>query len=969
MNEDSKRGIIYFGGYPLRRDMSEECARIPECVAAEASLGLKDVWPKEEQIDFTPIDDFIEPWIEAGKKANIRVFTAHNCAFFSPRWLFEDRGIRLIHEGWFCDFETGTDGYRIHEGALISASSKNVISGKFALSCQPGKVLSTGSQQILKGEEEYLLQFDYRCFQDSELTVCLSSDRGRQITASRLFSAGEAGLKQIYLQTGDSAAWTMELTLEKGEISLDNLHLGQVSASLNRNTGFPDYFNPLFQQYWETLVHKLGECYNNHPSVDTVSIGGFGRWEEMILDTDEMGRYDRQWLACGYSDQAYLRLIRKNIDLFTRAFPDKELELQLAYGLDQVSDKALMYRRMASEAAARGLSLKQNGLSEKYDAWENSDNSHASWVFNRLKFSNDVKLTHETGGQVYNNYFDVMGHPVSLLNRGLINGIDYFYLYDLDILQPHMNKYFNYAVQQISCELFTRFYCRHGLFPLPMRQGNRDVIMEYANIWLGLRHYMPPEGLDKSFTADNGQLIRLPEGRIGFDKLKEESCAALKPGQSLFYDTDQRYLYYGLSGGVFHLEYYDGTADFTVYLRNGADGSYETVTSCRGYNSGEWKTFSFAEESRLFTTRNDGEDDHIDIIVRHTPGEDSNNRLYVRHAEIDFVPLREFRDSLFLSEEPVRKWKTVDNELIRDLYLESSSPISRISIPLQTDSLLYNRAGLEVYRHLNGEWQLIHSRELAGFDDRESFDVYLAARTPGSGHYRILLRKLDGNLGWYLNDSGEPAVKAAVYEYIDKKADAGIIDQPFGGLSFNNTAKTLEIRRVLPDQELTVYSCDSPACQFYFPPLPGGRYRIICDGKEIEKYSIFSLKRKQEPKDFKAAPYTESRRAFSPVTDSTDTGSTEATENQILNFELKNTSAAGLLKVSWESSEYSAAHVFIPVVPNDNRFRTYSYPIGLEPHWKGSVSHLKIRSASAQDITGTFTLKNLHVSEQEEILL
>ena len=139
---------------------------------------------------------------------------------------------------------------------------------------------------------------------------------------------------------------------------------------------------------------------------------------------------------------------------------DTPLRVCLAFGLRAHNDTDWIYRRVAQAAARRGIGLKQNGHSERFDTWDSHTN--VSYLYERYRRMPGINLALETGGQIHENTIGAMGHPLSLLNRALVAGADNLYLYDPDIAARHVSKYFHYANEQWGRPLFTRFYCRLG---------------------------------------------------------------------------------------------------------------------------------------------------------------------------------------------------------------------------------------------------------------------------------------------------------------------------------------------------------------------------------------------------------------------------------------------------------------------------------------------------------------------------
>ena len=129
---------------------------------------------------------------------------------------------------------------------------------------------------------------------------------------------------------------------------------------------------------------------------------------------------------------------------------------------------------MAQAAVARGIGLKQNGLSEKWDMWD--DNTSASYLWNRYRYTPGVTLTLETGGQISRPGAGG-GHPISFLNRGMIDGADFLFLYGSDIVARPVHQYLRWLTEQMGRPLTSRFYCRLG--DTSLRYDHSPVPLEY----------------------------------------------------------------------------------------------------------------------------------------------------------------------------------------------------------------------------------------------------------------------------------------------------------------------------------------------------------------------------------------------------------------------------------------------------------------------------------------------------------
>ncbi len=105
------------------------------------------------------------------------------------------------------------------------------------------------------------------------------------------------------------------------------LHEASFRRHTDRVAVFPDYFDTRMQEEWAELVTAFAERYKNHPSLGIISVGGFGRWEEVMLDNDIYGALDVQWMERGFTEDSYIQLIRNWMQMYRGAFGEHPLRI------------------------------------------------------------------------------------------------------------------------------------------------------------------------------------------------------------------------------------------------------------------------------------------------------------------------------------------------------------------------------------------------------------------------------------------------------------------------------------------------------------------------------------------------------------------------------------------------------------------------------------------------------------------
>ncbi len=909
------------------------------------------------------------------------------------------------------DFEKSNRDWELRAGAQITHNKKQVITGLASLLITGGETnLPNGLRNhapdfALQRGEGYLFELNYHALSDATLRYrIINHDAPYDVLDKQTLNipAGKSGRQTFYYP---AFLWRDHCDVEisvvgSGEVVIDDLKWVRWS---DRVTCFPDYFNPVFQEKWTAFIAKFAERYGENPAIGTISVGGFGRWEETILDDDAYGGLDEQWLARGFTPEKYLARITDCLDLYRRLLPHKSLRICLAYGLYQKNHRDWLYRRVAQAAVARGVGLKQNGLSEKWDMWD--DNTSASYLWNRYRFTPGVTLTLETGGQIA-RAGPGGGHPISFLNRGMIDGADLLFLYGSDIVAQPVHQYLRWLTEQMGRPLISRFYCRLG--DTSLKYDHSPVPLEYRNLWLGLRQ----------FQDANAQVIYT--NRLG------EKCAATSPGNpQIIFDVDDRQQYHGMNGVVLSVQYLDeGTDKFEVKVFNQSSRAWQNLGVVQKTGSGQWRTAAFAQPDWCRSSRNSGEDDHSDVVINDL----GDGAEFIANLEMNFVPAREWQRTLLAASEPAAAHEVLTNILSREIEIPAGQPLNFVAVPLWTGSLEANGLRGHVFALTEGGEKLVSDKEYALPADKDWFELPIVPE-PNCSRYRIELSQPKGSVGWYRAADGSLPFRAWRYAESETKA-AKIIslgekialnksfnfaaDEPFFGLHLNlagtnHAVITARLRRELPSagwspiitEQVVTLNRDQPT-SLWFEPQTAGNYQIeltttnrdstaatLVRGRVVEPIFLTRRESPQRPLPFaprggialfqptaNGEPAWQNFRGLKILNREMNTfyaqviasdaafeftlakPATTAT-NQLLALQLRNGTSAGLARIFWAGAGEPFDPVrsaWIPLVANDSELREYHCELGLEANWRGDITRLRIEPATGLTERGTLSL-------------
>jgi len=849
-----KNGLIYFYGYPFNTEAEiSEIVQLPGIIKGEISIEWKDVFIEHNKYNWSYVDKEIERWKSNGKKVILRFMTANNSTYSTSARLIEQKRIRLIGEGLFTDFEHAVqqDGYEILNGNVGAGNLS--IAGDKCLNLIENKefkalLIETGKERKMVAKATYLVQFDYKIVKfintrsAAKFNIILqSASTGKQIIESFQVKQGESSLftKEITCANADD----YQLRIEAENIAdclLDNINIIQSSDSRGKRVAFPNYFSPAFKAAYLTFMKEAAKKYANNATVDAIAIGGIGRWEEMLLNANEEGVHDvqqsifRQWKNYGYTDVSYLKdVIEWSIDLSKKYFPAKEHILQLAPMNNGYENEDFIYRRAAAIAISRGVSIKQNGMSEKYEIW--APTSDPAYIMNRYRHIDSPKRYYETAGQIFRNTLNAMGHPLSLFNRVAIDGVNYLYLYKSDILEPNIQNYFPYFDSIIQKPLISKLYSQLGEYPLANRKKGKPHLLDtivYHNNWLGIRHYTDSEA-NVDFVVDESTQKKGVKTNAGNSKI--------------LFDVDDRLLYNGLSQPVLTVEYLNvGTDKFSVYVLDRKTDNMLKVADIKKTN-----TRNFLLKSIPLGKLFDAYDNHREVRPEISIDDNNDGVELISSLEIDGVPVNEFQLEVVSESKATQSpliLKSSTDRLNREISLNINRPIAKAELVYFDDDF---GSKTDIYASLqvvdSGNPTEVSKKQYYIGGDKEPMQLVVASEIiPQKAILSVYRGK--GNVGVYAGDDGKMAYR--IFSYVNKRItdfeynNIGFTSQYFfNGVELPATInpEKMELKKILPDKSEMNIAFSVSGNKVYFQPQTKGSYKIVLNNSSIKPVSLCIL--------------------------------------------------------------------------------------------------------------------------------
>lgn len=964
----------------------------------EFFVSWAQVEPKEGQYDWSEIEKYAKEYSDKGKKITFRISTASFSPNDSPAWLFENYNVRRITNGYWANFENGLAGYELLSGGKLTTDSKLVISGNSSVTGQ-GQILSSGSNSVddINMTNGYNVGFDFIATGNTVIKTALKKEDGSLVTIKQWnVASGEKGSRNCFVPNESITAGAKIIIIsENARISLDNVNISSAKAGFHvGNLAFPNYLDPVFTSKLSNMIKALAQKYKNDDRVSSVCIGGFGRWEELTLGGD-VGRNitTDMWKSLGFEQEKYISHIKKIIDVFENEFRTAGKPLfmcSIGFPTEGLSDQTYIDWKITNYLGKKGIGIKYNGWQAMASEW-GGDATAIFYQMNRFKHAPKVDMYYEQGAQINSTVSEVVGHPLSMYNRAIIDQVDYYWMYFKDMITPFTSKYMQYASEAAGSTLVTRMYNFPDkvAFNSPIDKNSYTLY----NQWMGIFQ------TNKSVRADAKGTYRLtPVGNYSVVQGIKSMTGPIK------YSIDDRQKYNGMYGAVINIEYFDDSAgEFTVYcIYEGNRQKPLEVVKKSG--TGKWVRKSFYDPGFLTSSKNGGRDMLTEINI--TAG------AIVAGIGIDFVPAREWKE---IETAAVQNAKSTGKDLRNPVTLtipyNKTEGTSGISVIVTPDGQGYISVKATVKAIRGSERIFLTTKQYYMPENADVFYIPTANTPEGTTGYEVEVSTMEGNAFLATDQAGKIAYSTYSFSKDLKNENSIKINskntnipasKPFSGLSIQGKGVVRgTVSRVMADDRIAIdvasFSTDISAgtANVYFEPQPAGRYiiRLTSDSK-ADSIKLISLQRitvPNIPKRFTLGSETVQNsgtgwiaaqslsKAFKtqdgafeykvtdiiPILERTGEVSFEASKTQILNFVMKNETSAGVCKIYWktkESDSYDEAKSsIIPIIPNDTQFREFSWPVGGEDNWSGTITGLKFLPAGNEADTGLISMKRLEI--------
>jgi len=522
-----------------------------------------------------------------------------------------------------------------------------------------------------------------------------------------------------------------------------------------------------------------------------------------------------------------------SIDVSKKYFPKKEHILQISPMNNGYENEDFIYRRAATMAIAKGVSIKQNGMSEKYDIWAST--SDPAYIMNRYRHLKSPNRYYETAGQIFRNTLNAMGHPISLFNRVAIDGVNYLYLYQADILEPNVQKYFSYFDSVIQNPFISKLYTQLGEYPMANRKKRMphklDTIM-YHNNWIGVRQYVDVEA-NVDYVID--------------ESTQKKGVKTNATNSRILFDVDDRVMYNGMSNPVLTIEYLDaGTDKIAVYILDRQINKVTKMDEITKSNSGVFQLKSIPLRKYF-----DAFDNHREVKPEIIIDDNKDGVEFISSLEIDFVPINEFKMTIVAESKATKTPLILKNStdiIQREIPLTLSKPISKAEIIYYDDDF---GTKTDIYASL----QLVQNEETTEVSKKQYYiggnkeSITLPVATEIIPQKAILSAYgAKGEVGVYAGSDGKMAYRLFCFEN-DKIDDFEYNNDTctakcfFNGIETDATTnpKNIEILKILKDNSELKIEFSVSGNILYFQPQSIGKYKILHTNKSIKPISIIGL--------------------------------------------------------------------------------------------------------------------------------
>jgi hypothetical protein len=615
-------------------------------------------------------------------------------------------------------------------------------------------------------------------------------------------------------------------------------------------------------------------------------------------------------------------------------------------------------------------------MSERYETF--TPLNPASFMYRRYAGPrSDLTLAHETGGQMYNNGYGVMGHPISLLSRTLVSGAQYLNAYTTDVGNASIARYLPFFHGQAGRPITTSFFNRLGGFTLRnyQPQTNAFADVEYRNLWMGLRQF---QSSDQAYFDGAVPTFPPPYAMAEYTEVDGEPCAATAgDDHMLLFDVFDVYQAEGMYGVTASVEYYDDHGAFAVLVTDGDDGWREAIR-VEKQGTGEWRTASFQDSRWCSSTRDHGEMHYDDLAVRDEGS--TGGRTYIRWAELQFVLATDWARRSVASVAPVSppRGPALSAEWTEVRVPLPEEPVFAASIPVFADSYGHQLVEAEAWIEASDGRRLLARR-----------DYYMPAReiepielplVPTEGEALVLrLRCADGGVRWAAGPGDALGHQLLTYEMDPVETDAqvaGEIDAltPFAGIVAPEGSATVQLQRHLPgtgwSEPIPTVTCRVDGQRaLVCEPQTAGRYRLV--GGDGTATALLQLRRAQpahpatpvdpgraaiewgqdnpwQPREHlrPTQPGTYRLAGQSPSLEPPAAFHHTPSESDRIVIALRNGTPSSLMRLYWAGPGRDlgpSRSVYIPVVANDTQLRQYIFHLGCDPSWTDASEITQLR--------------------------
>jgi len=972
-----KKGTIFFAP---ETDLSYHkiATESKEISGTEIYTSWGTIEKAEGVYDWSYIDDLILRYQAVGKKVALRIATTNFSINDAPAYLYNQYNVRRIVSGYWENFEKGDKGYVIH-----AEKTTNALSGTYSIqqkSAVKRAMIETGGTQIFDVKTGILnpsfqprlpvhsyktpafcVQFDFKA---NEKTTFYAKAYSRTLGNQGVFyqewtaNAAQTGSRTMeFSPLKNCTDYKVEIGILSGDLTLDNVTICDMKTNYYVGTlCYPNYFDPIFKEKYEVFVRALAQRYKDQPTLNSICVGGFGRWEEITLSDDvEAYRFEDQWTTYGFTNQKYIEHIKWCIDLYKKYFTTKKVFMGVVgWSTDSFRDQVLIDWKIGNYAASKGVSIKYNGWQSMCGDW-GQETTAFFYQINRYKYDPNVFTIFEEGGQINNHGLtEIMGHPISLYNRAIIDGIDYYWMYQNDLEDPFVSQFRHYANEMAGNGLFTKLYNHFGTYSYFSPQSRKTS--QLRNIWLGVFQNDDTYQTKWTYTSING----------------ERAVQTNATNHRISMNIDDRQKYNGMYGAQVTIDYLDnGTDAFKVY-GNSPKESLE-LAKIQKTNTGKWKTISFLDNGFTTKCENGGRDFPNELEI-----DDCGDGIEtLRSLEIDFVPAREWQEKVVESNALSNQKSTpIGDSFVMEIPVNKWEAVSSIALNVSPITNEYVNILAIVSAKIDGQYQLLTTKNYFMPEPLDWFYIPVATQ-PNVEAYKIELKMEKGNAAIQLGADNKAAYR--LYQYINETATEMNAEieavKPFNELRFISNDKILILNRKLADgnwQKLKELQSDATG-HVFFEPQTAGRYQLLDEkGRSISASPAY-LQRLSVPtkpmrnlqgtllNDFsRKNPFRVVSGLKNIQNDTLGFHATVSAENPTLlcnslnipankenqlHFVLKNETNSSLSKVYWSTGkgDFSEENsTILPIVPNDSEYREYCYPIGMHVGWKDKITAIKI---------------------------